>query len=141
LTAQDASALTRQQQFEEEELRRAKKEEKNSCKPSKKRRFLGNQHTKSTPKPKGKPPPAAATLKKRCCPVEQDSSEKNLDNVSKVLDMESELEGVVGLLVGEESLQVQEGRVVRLKQRKRGPKAGLKLQRRSNPGTRLFRQQ
>ena len=35
---------------------------------------------------------------KRCFPVEQGSSEKNLDSTSKVLDMESELEGVVGLL-------------------------------------------
>jgi hypothetical protein len=101
LTAQDDSVLTKQQHLEEEEQRRAKKEEENSCKPSKKKRFLGNQHTKSTPKPKDKPPPAAATLKKRCCPVEQDSSEKILDNVSKMLDTGMELEGVVGLLVGE----------------------------------------
>ena len=102
LTVQDANALTKEQHFEEEEQRRAKKEEENSCKPSKRRRFLGNQHTKSTPKPTDKPPPAAATLKKRCFPLGQDSSEKTLENVSKVLDMETELEDVVGLLVGEE---------------------------------------
>ena len=101
LTPQEAIALTKTQQSAEEAQMRANNEQLSSTKSSKKRSFQGNRHT--TPKPQCRPtPPAPApTLKKRCFPVEQGSSEKILDSTSKVLDMESELEGVVGLLVGE----------------------------------------
>jgi hypothetical protein len=98
LTPQEAIALTKKQQSEEVAQMIANNEHLSSTRPSKKRSFLGNQHT--TPKPQCKPtPPApAATLKKRCFQVEQYSSEKLLDSTPKVLNMESELEGVVGLL-------------------------------------------
>ena len=88
LTPEEAICLTNQQETIEEGQLRANKQQEDSSKPNTKRVFHGNRQTMPTPQPKEKPSPAAATLGKRCLPAEQNPSEKSLDNVSKVLNME-----------------------------------------------------